>query len=101
MCTDTNPSIEHIDLLSYLGHPRLFELFDLPPNVWPAHFLHFCYVGCGLDVYVDGKSSRVYLVGAGQSTPGGYTASIQRLDNSLENWLERWLSDEKQSLWGE
>jgi hypothetical protein len=97
LCTDTDPSIEYIDLMSSLGNPRLFEL---PPNSWPAHFLHFCYVGCGLDVYVDGKSSRVYMVGAGQPTPGGYTASIQRLDNSVENWLERWLSGEKQSLWG-
>src|SRR5258708_27375420 len=98
--TDNNPSKEYIDLaahVSRLGYPHTFEL---PPNVWPAHFLQFCYAGCGDDVFVDGKSGWVYLVGAGHATQDGYTTFIKRLDHSLENWLECWLRDEKKTLWG-
>lgn len=84
----------HVSRLGYL------HTFELPPNVWPAHFLQFCYAGCGDDVFVDGKSGWVYLVGAGHATQDGYTTFIKRLDHSLENWLECWLRDEKKTLWG-
>jgi hypothetical protein len=91
MCTDTNPAIEYMNLAEYESHHGYPEEIELPPNVWPAHFLHFCYEGCGEDVFVDGKSGGVYLAGAGNPVQDGYTVFIRRLDNSLESWLEEWL----------
>ncbi len=94
MFADTHPFVEYINLTAHENHHGDQHKTELPLNVWPAHFLHFCYYGCGEDVFVDGKSSRVYLVEAGQPQQEGYTILINRLDNSLENWLERWLRDE-------
>lgn len=68
---------------------------ELLPGVWPSHFLHFCYVGCGIDIFVDGKTGKVYSVEAGHRVEGGYTTSIRRLHNSVEGWLEHRLRDEK------
>lgn len=93
--TDTNPSMEYVEMggiLSRLAYPYTFELL---PHQWPAHFLHFCYAGCGEDVLVDGKSGQVFLVGAGDPVQGGYTQFFRRLDLSLENWLDRWLRGKK------
>ena len=96
--TEAGPSVEYIDLAAYErqhGNPLTIEL---PANVWPARFLRFCYEGCGEDVCIDGGSGRVYLVGGVWDEHKGLTGYLRRLDNSVENWLERWLFGEK-DLW--
>ena len=98
MDNDTNPSMEYVDLATQGNHLISPFGYELPPNARPAHLLHFCYWGCGEDVYVDGKSGHVFLAGAGRAVPGGFTQCFGRIDDSLENWLERWLRGER-DLW--
>ncbi len=91
--TDTGPILpaEPIDLTEYERRHGDPLTIDLPPNIWPDHFLQICYVGCGIDVYLDGVSGRVYRVESGYEEAEGFTLFLLRLDNSLENWLESWL----------
>lgn len=99
MCTDSDPSVEYIDLAAYEnrhGNPREIEL---QRSMWPAHFLHLCYTGCGEDYYLDGKSGRVYHLSYGNDDEQGFTYLFSREADSLVEWLEHWLQDETMP-WG-
>jgi hypothetical protein len=54
MCTDTHPDVHYVDLGRF-DNPQLVELRR---GMWPAHFLHLCYWGCGEDSYLEGKVGR-------------------------------------------
>jgi hypothetical protein len=105
MCTDADPAIHYLDLREYEqahGNPTYFKLRE---TIQPAHFLHLCYEGCNLDFHIDGKSGRVYLTGYCESLPDSLVPNqalpgelrpesiigYQRVADSLEGWLERWL----------
>jgi hypothetical protein len=64
---------------------------DLPAHTWPDHFLSICYLGCGMDAYLDGGSGRIYRGESGYSQTEGITFSLTRLGESLESWLESWM----------
>lgn len=115
-CTDTNPAVHYFDLSEYEqahGNPTYFELRE---TIQPAHFLHLCYEGCSMDFYLDGKSGRIYLTACCGSSdsqlpnevlPGKlrpeWIVGYQRVADSLEDWLERWLRGEvmdDSEVWG-
>ncbi len=91
--TFTGPLLEEepINLAEYERQHGDPLSIDLPPNTWPDHFLQICYVGCGIDIYLDGVSGRVYRVESGYEEAEGLTLFLLRLDNSFEYWLESWL----------
>jgi hypothetical protein len=91
MCTDTYPDVRYVDLARY-DNPRLIELRR---GMWPAHFLHLCYWGCGEDSYIDGKSGQIYFLSFGSDKQEGFTYIFSRQENSSEEWLERWLRGEE------
>lgn len=108
-CTDTNPAVHYFDLSEYEqahGNPTYFELRE---TIQPAHFLHLCYEGCSMDFYLDGNSGRIYLTACCRSSdsqlpnevlPGKlrpeWIVGYQRVADSLEEWLERWLQSESE-----
>lgn len=84
--------VEPLNLAEYEHqHGDPLEM-DLPPNTWPDHFLQICYLGCGMEVGLDGVRGRVYRIECGLAeTEDGFMLVLHRLDNSLEHWLESWL----------
>ena len=113
MCTDADPTVHYLDVREYEqahGNPTYFELRE---TIQPAHFLHLCYEGCGMDFYIDGNSGRIYLTAwcgslpdsmvPNQVLPGKLRPELiigyQRVADSLEEWLERWLQSEAKP-WG-
>jgi hypothetical protein len=110
MCTDSDPLVQYIDLSEYEqahGHPASFQLRQ---TLQPAHFLHLCYEGCGMDICIDGNTGRVYRVASygflpesfvpNRVLPGKFAPEAiigyWRVADSLEDWLEGWLSGETQ-----
>lgn len=96
--TFTGPILEEeifsLNLSEYeRQHNDLLQI-DLPPHTWPDHFFPICYLGCGMDAYLDGMSGRVYRVESGYSQTEGITLFLTRLDESLESWLESWMNGE-------
>ncbi len=94
MCTDSDPTVEYIDLAAYEKIHGNAEKIELRPGMWPARFLHLCYDGCGEDHFLDGNSGRVYYVGCGSEEEDGFTLLLSHEANSLEEWLENWLQGE-------
>ena len=99
MCTDSNSSVEYIDLATYENRHGNSRVIELRRSTWPAHFLHLCYTGCGEDYYLDGKSERVYHLSYGHDDEQGFTYLFFLKADSLVKWLEHWLQDETMP-WG-
>lgn len=86
------PAKKPLDLVEYErkhGDPLRINLL---PQTWPDHFFQICYLGCGMDVYLNAANGRVYRVESSYSETEGVTISLTRLDESLEIWLESWIS---------
>lgn len=90
MCTDTEKNVQYIDIE---GNTQVIEL---PSNIRPAHFLHLCYWGGGMDSCIDGKQNSVYLVVVSKFVSGNPILIYYRQEVSLEDWLTHWLNDEVQ-----
>lgn len=100
-CTNSDPSIQYIDLETYertLDDPTYFEL---PYHVKPAFLLDLCYQGCGSASCIDGKRGRVYYIYAvGEMIEDGDwegTVGYRLEAESLEDWLDTWLEGEQSS----
>lgn len=92
-----DPSLEYMDLTALAQKQE--DPFDLElrssQHLWFKHFWPICYVGCGEDYYIDMKSGRMYLVGAGADDHGEVTIYLVSQYASLEEWLEHWLQYDK------
>lgn len=105
-------TLDCIDLVPYkVPETRLVELseydkseegtsfeFVFPYDEYPAHFLPFCYSGCGIDHCVDLRTGRIYAnLGGVQEHMGRWSLGVVREALSLDDWIEAWLRDNSQS----
>lgn len=96
MCTDTDKNIQYIDIEAYKKNQGASQTIELPSTTKPAHFLHLCYWGGGMDSWIDGKRNAVYLVVVSKFISKTSILSYYCQENSLEDWLTHWLTNDIQ-----